>query len=54
MTILKPSALSINVFLIFEIHDLNEALFLNATSFSALLFAASAKRSIGLFTTIYP
>ena len=46
---------STNVLLIFEMYDLNGALFLNATSFSALsfLFAASAKRSIVHFTTIY-
>ena len=59
MTISRSSALSINVLLIFEMHDLNGALSLNETSFSALSFsfaaaaAAAAKRSIAPFTTIY-
>ena len=49
------SALSINVLLVFEMHDLNGALFLNATAFSALSFsfAAVVKRSIVPFTTKY-
>ena len=47
MTISRSSALSINVLLIFEMHDLYGALFLNATFFSALLFSfvAAAKTS---------
>ena len=51
----KPSALCINVPLIFEMHDLNEALFLNATFLSALSFsfATPAKRSIVLLTKKY-
>ena len=55
MTISRSYALSINVLLIFEMHDLYKALFLNATSLSVLSFsfAAAAKRSIVLFTTIY-
>ena len=55
MTISRSSALSINVLLIFEMHDLNGALFLNTTFFSALSFSvpAAAKRSIFPFTTIY-
>ena len=55
MTISRSSALSINVLLIFEMHDLNGALFLNTTPFSALSFSfgAATKRSIGPFTTIY-
>ena len=55
MTISRSSAFSINVVLIFEMHDLNGALFLNATFYSALFFsfAASGKRSIFPFTTIY-
>ena len=55
MTLLRSSALSINVLLIFEMHDFL-ALFLNATSFSTLSsfsFAAAAKRSVVPFTTIY-
>ena len=51
----RSSALPINVPLIFEMHDLNGALFLSATFFSALSFsfAAAAYISIVLFTTIY-
>ena len=54
MTISRSSALSLNVLLIFEMHDLNGALFLYTTSFSALSFSltAGAKRSIVPFTTI--
>ena len=54
MTIPRSSALSISVLLIFKIHDLSGALFLNTTYFSALpfSFAAAAKRSIPPFTTI--
>ena len=55
MTISRSSTLSINVLLIFEIQYLNGTLFLNETSFSALLFsfAASAKISVIPLTTIY-
>ena len=55
ITISRSSPLSINVLLIFEMHDLNGELFLNATSFTTLWFsfAAVAKRSIVLSTTIY-
>ena len=55
MTISRSPALAINVLLIFEMHDLNEALFLNTTSFPALSFsfAAAAKISIVPFTAIY-
>ena len=55
MTISRPSVLYINVLLIFEMHDLNGALFSNATSYSALSFsfAAAAKRSMVPFKTIY-
>ena len=46
MTISRSSALSVNVQLIFEMPDLNGALFLNATSFSALSFSfASAAKT---------
>ena len=52
---ISRSALYVNVLLIFEMHDLNGGLFLNATSLSGLSFsfAAAAKRSIVPFTTIY-
>ena len=55
ITISKSSALCINALLTFEMHDLNEALFYNATSFSTLSFsfAAAANRSLVPFTTIY-
>ena len=55
MTISRYSPFSANVLLIFEMHDLNGALFSNATSFSALsfTFVAAAKRSIVFFTRIY-
>ena len=55
MTTSRSSVLSINVVLIFEMHDLNGALFLNATFFSALSysFATAAKKAIPPFTTIY-
>ena len=55
MTILKSSAFSISVSLIFDIHELNRVLFLNATSFYnfLFLFKTAAKRSIAPFTTIY-
>ena len=36
MTISKSSVLYIKVLLIFDMHDLNKALFLNVTSFSEL------------------
>ena len=51
MTILRSSAFSINVLLIFAMHDLNGALFLNATFFWSLSFsfaAAAAKRLLSL------
>ena len=50
MTISRSSALSINVLLMFEMHDLNGAILLNATFFSALSFSfeAAAKRSFPL------
>ena len=52
MIISRSSALSINVLLIFNIHDLNGVLFSNVTFFSALSFsfAAAAKRYIVPFT----
>ena len=54
MTISGSSALSINVLSIFEMHDLNGALFFNVTFFSALsCFCSRAKRSVVPFTTIY-
>ena len=55
MTISRSSALSFNELLSFEMRDLNVALFLRATSFSALpfSFAAAAKKFIVPFTTIY-
>ena len=50
--ILTDSAFSINVLLIFAMHDLNGALFLNATFFWSLSFsfaaAAAAKRLLSL------
>ena len=51
MSISGSSALSINVLLIFEIHDLNFMF----SSFLSLIFSlkASAKRSISPFTTTY-
>ena len=51
MTISRSFTLLINVMLIFEMHDVNGALFLNATFLSALLFsfAAPAKISIACF-----
>ena len=51
----RSSALSVNVLLIFEIHDLSGALFLYATAFSALSFpfVAAAKRSIVPFTSVH-
>ena len=54
MTISRFSTLSIDVLLIFEMHDLNGALFSNATFFSALSFsfASSTRRFIAPFTTI--
>ena len=55
MTVSKSSALSINVLLIFDMHDLNGELFLNVATFSALIisFATSPVKSIFPFTTIY-
>ena len=52
MAISRSSALSINVLLIFEMHDLKRALFSNATFFSAssFSFAAAVKRSSIPFT----
>ena len=55
MVISRFSALSpIKVSLIFEMHGLNGALFLNAKFFSAFSFSfsAAAKRSNSLLTTI--
>ena len=54
MTVSRSSAFSIIVLLNFKIRDLNEALYLNATIFSALSFsfALSVKISIASFTTI--
>ena len=54
MTVSRSSAFSTVVLLKFEIRDLNEALFLNTTFFSALSFsfALSAKKSIVPFTII--
>ena len=48
MTITRFSALSINKLSMFDMQNLNGALFLNAASFSALVcsFAAEFKRSI--------
>ena len=42
MTVLRSSALSIRVLLIFEMHDLNGVLLVNATSFSTLKFSFAA------------
>ena len=55
MAMSRSFALSINVLLMFDMHDLNGALFLNTLFYSALsfLFAATAKRSIVTFATIY-
>ena len=55
MTTSRSSAVSINVLLIFNMHDLNVALFLNETSFSALSFsfAGAAKTSIAPFKIFY-
>ena len=55
MTISRFSALFMNVLLIFEIHGLNGALFLNAKFFMALSspFASLTKRSAVPFTTTY-
>ena len=53
MIISRSFALPINLLLTFETHDLNGALFLKATSFPALTFAAAAKRSFAPFTTTY-
>lgn len=54
MTISRSSAISMNVFLIFDIHEVNGALFLNVTSFLSLSFslAAEGKRSVFPLTTI--
>ena len=55
MNISRFSQCSIKLFLIFDMHDLNAALFLNATSFSALsfYFAAASKRLVVFFTAIH-
>ena len=55
MNISRSSPLSINLKLIFEMHDSNSALFLDATSVTASSFsiAAAAKRSVVPFTTIF-
>ena len=52
MTMSRSSALSLSALLIFEMHDLNRAVFLIETALS-FSFAAAAKRSIAPFTTIY-
>ena len=51
MTLSGSSALSINVLLIFDMHDLKGVLFLNATNFCVLSFslATASERSIALF-----
>ena len=53
MTISRSSALSVNVLLIFKMHDLNEVLFLDRTWVLSFSFAAATKTSIVPFTTIY-
>ena len=55
MTILQSPALPINMLLIFDMHHLNRALFLNVTSLHAFSFSlpAAAKRSIAPFKTRY-
>ena len=55
MPMSRSSALSVNVMVMFEMHDLNGALFLNAIFFWALSspFTAVAKSSIVTFTIIY-
>ena len=55
MTISRSSELPVNVLLIFDMLDLNGALFLSIKSYSALSssFAAATKISIVPFTTIY-
>ena len=55
MSISRSSALSTNVVLVFDIHDINGGLFLNTTSFCVLScsFGATAKIPILPFTTIY-
>ena len=55
MTISSSFAFSVNVLLIFEMHELNGALFSNVTTSSDLSFsfAAAAKRYFVSFTTIY-
>ena len=55
MTISRSFALPTNVLSVFEMHDLNGALFLKEASFSTLSFsfAIAANRSIAPFTTIY-
>ena len=55
MAISRSSALCINVLLIFEMHDLNEELFLSTKFFSVLSFsfAAAAVRPIPHFSTIF-
>ena len=55
MPIWRSSALSVNMLLMFYMHNINGVSFLIPTSFSALsfAFAAVAIRSIVPFTTIY-
>ena len=51
MTISTSSALPMNVLLIFVMHDLNGALFFNATSFCSISVFAVALTFILPFTT---
>ena len=52
MTISRSSALSINVLLIFDVHDLNSASFLNAIPFRNIVAFSATKRSVVPSTTI--
>ena len=56
MTISRSSASSKNVLFIFEMHNLNGALFLNATFFSDLPFSfgAAAKNLLSLLQQYMP
>ena len=53
MTISRSSTLSINVLLIFVMHGLNGALFLNTTSFSSTLVFVVGLTFIITFTKIH-
>ena len=55
MNISRSSALSIYTLLIFDMHELNGVLYLNATFFSTLSssFATITKKSIVPFTVIH-